>query len=107
MDYSPGGHKELDMTEHTCMLVVRNIQYKGKQGIYPTLPMCWLLLLLLFSSEVKSKELGTGNRGHRHQPGEVEGSRREKLKLWLLLLLYGRQVFFQSVMEKMVRKGLQ
>ena len=28
--HSPWGHKELDMTEHTCMLVVRNIQYKGK-----------------------------------------------------------------------------
>ena len=28
--HSPWGDKELDMTEHTCMLVVRNIQYKGK-----------------------------------------------------------------------------
>ena len=31
-------------------------KYKGEWGTYPALPVCWLLLPLLFSSEAGSNE---------------------------------------------------
>lgn len=53
-------------------------KYKGKWGTYPTLPVCRLLLLLLFSSEAERDEAQmTEDTSTSIRKGE--GSRRCKL----------------------------